>query len=95
MVRVTPEPLLEASVDDKNLMCLVTFSQDTNSKQDEISEQPRAPCDGTNKIRCSVIYASKPSQGVLTLRDIFATTPTNVHFSVKHASKPLHKKVTL
>jgi hypothetical protein len=38
MVRVTPEPLLEASVDDKNLMCLVTFSQDTNSKQDEISE---------------------------------------------------------
>jgi hypothetical protein len=28
----------KASVDDKNLMCLVTFSQDTNSKQDEISE---------------------------------------------------------
>jgi hypothetical protein len=38
MERVTPEPLLEASVDDKNLVCLVTFSQDTNSKQDEISE---------------------------------------------------------
>ena len=49
MVRVTPEPLLEASVDDKNLMCFLTFSQDTNSKQDEISERPRAPCDGTNK----------------------------------------------
>ena len=52
----------KASVDDKNLMCLETFSQDTNSKQDEISERPRAPCDGTTKIRCSVIYASKPSQ---------------------------------
>ena len=46
----------KASVDDKNLMCLVTFSQDTNSKQDEISERPRAPCDGTNKnpLQCDI-----------------------------------------
>ena len=30
MVRITPESLLEASGDDKNLMCLVTFRQDKN-----------------------------------------------------------------
>jgi uncharacterized Zn-finger protein len=68
MVRVTPEPLLEASVDDKNLMCLVNFSQDTNSKQDEISERPRAPCDGTNKnpLQCETCQQTFSQKANLT-----------------------------
>jgi hypothetical protein len=58
----------KASVDDKNLMCLVTFSQDTNSKQDEISERPRAPCDGTNKnpLQCDICQRTFTRGNTLT-----------------------------
>ncbi len=81
-----------ASVDDKNLMCLVTFSQDTNSKQDEIVNDHVLLVKEPTKIRCSVMYASEPSQGVIALLVIFSATPANVHFSVIYARKPSHKK---
>jgi uncharacterized Zn-finger protein len=57
----------KASVDDKNLMCIVTF-QDTNSNQDEISERPRAPCDGTNKnpLQCDVCQKTFTMSSSLT-----------------------------
>ena len=52
----------KASVDDKNLMCLETFSQDTNSKQARSVNDHVLLVTEPTKIRCSVIYARKPSQ---------------------------------